>query len=375
MAGHTVDATIARLDDATARIVAALAALRRARPRVALLNQTTALPDNEVEAAVRDLQVQVSRDFAVPWAIDAALSFVPRGGTPPPDAWWLVLLDTADQIGALGYHETTAQGQPMGKVFVKTAQTDGAAWSSVCSHELLELLADPYAACTTYIQATNTTGTLYVWEVADACQGATYTINSTVVSDFVTPAWFTPGAPGPYDHLGHITRPAGPGHRRLCVELHGPQHGGVDPDVQERDDAALDRRGRPALPAARSVAAQHYASKGGLMEKKADVCPQCGGPCAHNDTLIRFKARTLYDELHAVLEDKHAVEEAEAMAASSQRDLIKTLVDMFDIKPAGSPVVHLAVDDTNGGKIYRLQVFGSGVRVDVVSDSMVLKEE
>lgn len=99
-----------------------------------------------------------------------------------------------------------------------------------------------------------------------------------------------------------------------------------------------------------------------MIGKKADGCPQCGGPCEHNDTLMRFNASTLYDELHAVLEDKHAVEDAEAMAASSQRDLIKRLVDVFDIKPAGSPVVHLAVDDDRGGKIYRLEVFGSEIR-------------
>ena len=207
MADRTIDATIARLDDATTRIVAALAALRRAHPHVAIANQTGALSDSEVGTVVADLQIQVSRDFALHWGIDAALSFVPRGGTPPADAWWLVLLDTADQAGALGYHETTAAGQPMGKVFVVTAQQDGAAWSGVLSHEALELLADPYACCTTFIQTTNTAGTIYAYEVCDPCEGATYTIGTTVVSDFVTPAWFTPGAPGSYDHLGHIAAP------------------------------------------------------------------------------------------------------------------------------------------------------------------------
>lgn len=58
--------------------------------------------------------------------------------------WWLVLLDTSDEAGYLGYHEATIDGMPLGKVFVKTAEAANRAWSVTASHELLEMLADPW---------------------------------------------------------------------------------------------------------------------------------------------------------------------------------------------------------------------------------------
>ena len=54
------------------------------------------------------------------------------------------MTDNPDQAGALGYHEITSQGTPLGKVFAKLDLQSGASWTVTLSHELLEMLADPW---------------------------------------------------------------------------------------------------------------------------------------------------------------------------------------------------------------------------------------
>jgi hypothetical protein len=156
--------------------------------------------DADVQAAVPDLQTQVSRDFAPAWGIDATLTFVPTTGTPNPQTWWLVILDNSDVSGALGYHDVTSEGLPLGKVFAGTDKQYGLSWTVTASHELLEMLADPEINLTVFAQPTDDSGTLYSYEVCDTCEDDSlgYLINATLVSDFVYPAYFetsrTPGS-------------------------------------------------------------------------------------------------------------------------------------------------------------------------------------
>jgi hypothetical protein len=160
--------------------------------QVALINASTVVRDQEVQAALPALQTQVRRDFAPPWGLDADLTFVPQGGTPAPGAWWLVVLDNSDQAGALGYHDVTNEGAPLGKVFAGSDRQAGLKWTVTASHELLEMLADPAINLTVFVQQDATSGKLYAYEVCDACEADQfgYDINGTTVSDFVFPAWF-----------------------------------------------------------------------------------------------------------------------------------------------------------------------------------------
>jgi hypothetical protein len=178
--------------------------------QIAVLNASTVLPDAAVQAAVVDLQTQVHRDLAPAWGVDATLLFVPHGTPPPAQAWQLVILDTSDQAGALGYHDVTAQGQPLGKVFAKTDQQYGLSWTVTASHELCEMLVDPEINLTVFVQPTARSGTLYAYEVADPCEADQYgyQIGPTLVSDFVTPAWFEPSqTQGPFDYGQHLHAP------------------------------------------------------------------------------------------------------------------------------------------------------------------------
>jgi len=183
-----------------------------ANTQVAVINASTVLTDAQVNDIIPALQQQVHRDFAPVWGVDADLTFVRSGGQPPPNMWWLAILDDSDQAGALGYHETTDQGLPLGKVFARTAAQDGVNWTITASHELLEMLADPEINLTCFVQQTDTTGTLYAYEVCDTCEADQfgYDINGVMVSDFVFPAWFeTFRAPGStqFDQTNNVNAP------------------------------------------------------------------------------------------------------------------------------------------------------------------------
>ncbi len=159
---------------------------------IAVINQSTVLADGEVLAATAAFQIQVSRDFAPVWGIDAQLIFVPQGTQPPAGAWWLVVLDNSDQAGALGYHDLTPDSLPLGKVFAGTDRQYGSQWTVTASHELLEMLGDPDINLCASVANADGSLRLYAYEVADACEADHYgySINNLLVSDFVYPAWF-----------------------------------------------------------------------------------------------------------------------------------------------------------------------------------------
>lgn len=111
--------------------------------QIAVINSSKTLTDGQVQSAVPALQTQMHRDFAPVWGIDADLVFVLTGQQPAANAWWLVILDNSDQTGALGYHDLTPQGLPLGKIFAGTDLQYGEQWTVTASHELLEMLGGP----------------------------------------------------------------------------------------------------------------------------------------------------------------------------------------------------------------------------------------
>ncbi len=185
--------------------------MKMAAVKVSVINDCTVLTDAEIAAAVPDLQTQVHRDFCPAWGTDADLVFVPKGKKPDPGTWWLVIMDYSDQQGALGYHDLTPEGMPIGKVFAASDKENGYNWTVTTSHELLEMLGDPDIDLVVFVQHSERSGMLYAYEACDACEDDKYgyKIGQTTVSDFVHPAWFrssvTRGTK--LDHMGHISKP------------------------------------------------------------------------------------------------------------------------------------------------------------------------
>ena len=131
------------------------------------------------------------------YAPPAHVSLLPKGVKPPVGAWNIILLDTSDVEGALGYHEDAAGTEiPFSEVFVQTAREDGVEPSEVASHEMLEMLVDPDVNQPRKVLDP----TLHQWysvEVGDPVQGCGYDVGApegrpcgVTVADFAYPLWW-----------------------------------------------------------------------------------------------------------------------------------------------------------------------------------------
>jgi hypothetical protein len=190
--------------------------------QIAVINESTVVSDADAARAVAALQVQLDRDWYPIWGSTAKLLFVPKAhfGDPVLGYWQLIILDDSDQAGALGYHELTPDGLPLGKIFAKTDLDNGLSWTVTASHELLEMMADPTINLVAE-QDVGLTINFWAYEVCDACEADAngYAVDlgdggaPVVVSDFVTreffeqtPAGTTPAAAA-FDFQSKISAP------------------------------------------------------------------------------------------------------------------------------------------------------------------------
>jgi hypothetical protein len=115
----------------------------------------------------------------------------------------LILTDDTDIPPVSGYHNVTPAGVPYpntpdgipyGKVFINTTRHYGEKWTITASHELLEMLVNPYAVTASYVPFDDHTGIFYSLEICDpvAPDLCGYEVNGVDVSDFVFPEWFSP---------------------------------------------------------------------------------------------------------------------------------------------------------------------------------------
>ena len=165
------------------------------------------LPAGWLAAWLAAVWIQVDRDAGPAWGFPlVVLSIQPaiRSGN-----WGCAFLPNSDVADALGYHDDTADGLPMAKIFYETTINDHEDPAVTGSHEILEMLVDPTINGTATDPAD---GWVYAKEVCDAVEETTYTINGVSMSNFQKPAWFgltnPPGtsATGDYDFLGKCTQ-------------------------------------------------------------------------------------------------------------------------------------------------------------------------
>ena len=174
-------------------------------PVIAITNASTCLTDLQVSAAIPALQRQVSLEFRAYWGVDCQLRFLTKDEAPAEGWWQISVTDNPDQAGALGYHELTSSGTPLGKVFAGLDLQSGASWTVTLSHELLEMLADPWINWC----AQGWDGKIYALEVCDAVEADRlgYEIDGVLVSDFITPSWFEPTHADRVDFKRRILKP------------------------------------------------------------------------------------------------------------------------------------------------------------------------
>lgn len=184
--------------------------------RIAVVNESTKLSEETASNMVRACAEQLRRDVCPAWGWSvvevelAAHADEVLFGIPI-----VTLRDRADVDGAAGYHDEDERGRERGFVFVADVLRYGTllrgpdSVSAVLSHELIELVADPF--CTRWEDGPKIDqGSMYAFELADPVQGHSYPIAingvDVSVSDFVLPSWFDggreDGGTGLVDYLG-----------------------------------------------------------------------------------------------------------------------------------------------------------------------------
>jgi hypothetical protein len=150
------------------------------------------------------LQRQVTRDFAPVWDVSATVDAFPRLEDVPLGYWPMIVVP--DVQGAAGIH-LDKDGQPFALIEMSNS------WSLTASHEMLEMLADPFGdRLVPGPSIKRGQGRVeYLVEVCDPSEAAEfgYTVNDILVSDFYTPRFFDPvrSVATRYSFTGAVERP------------------------------------------------------------------------------------------------------------------------------------------------------------------------
>lgn len=181
-------------------------------PHVALVPDSPSVTLAEISAVGAALQKQVTRDFGPLWGINATVDAFEKLEAVPIDYWPVIVRDDINEPGAAGYH-TDDHGQPFSLV-----QADPG-WELTASHEVLEMLADPFGNRTVAgtpppkapAPVSRFKRVVYLVEVCDPCEANqfAYEVNGIQLSDFITPHYYDPnGATGVrYSFRGSIKDP------------------------------------------------------------------------------------------------------------------------------------------------------------------------
>jgi hypothetical protein len=195
---------------------------------IALVSLTRQIPTRDLLRAAAAVQKQLTRDFLPIWDLHATLDTFEDLASVPSDYHPIVLFGNADElVGKLdvaigrelaaqliddferdrlgGLHLNAFTRQPFALVEASDA------WSVVISHEVIEMIADPYG--NRLVAAAHpldkTQRVKYLVEVCDPCQSVWYPVNGVPVSDFYTPRYFDPVGltGGRYSFTGRLEHP------------------------------------------------------------------------------------------------------------------------------------------------------------------------
>jgi hypothetical protein len=172
--------------------------------RIALVDETGSVSPLALERAATALQIQLDRDLALYWGVHASLVISSMEELNP--GLWPLRIVNSDQLpdGSGGIHLDELR-RPYALVAA------GPNWTVAASHELMEMVVDPYGNRFIGGPSANpvaaSRAVYYLVEVCDPCESVTYTIDGTRVSNFVLPAFYDRVPREPLDLLGRIVTP------------------------------------------------------------------------------------------------------------------------------------------------------------------------
>jgi hypothetical protein len=166
--------------------------------QVGLVDMTGQIDVDLVHSAAIALNLQVTRDLPQFWPVSATVMYLPNPDKIPAGVWPVQLVKTLPPDEG-GFHADKHK-QPYAKVIASKADPS---WTIDASHEILEMLVDPYGNRMQSSVAINIVGGKiqdgtgqygYLVEACDPCEDNSYayTINGVAVSDFITPHFYDP---------------------------------------------------------------------------------------------------------------------------------------------------------------------------------------
>lgn len=183
--------------------------------QIGLVDMTGTIDADLVHAAAAALNLQVTRDLPQFWPVTATVMYLPNPKKIPAGVWPVQLVRTLPPDEG-GFHSDKHR-QPYSKVI---ASKKDSTWTIDASHEILEMLVDPYgnrmqsSVAIEIVEGKIRDGTGqfgYLVEACDPCEDNryAYTINGVAVSDFITPHYYDPMVtPGTrYSFTGAIKGP------------------------------------------------------------------------------------------------------------------------------------------------------------------------
>lgn len=214
-----------------------------------VMNIDTALTAAELTAYAAAQQRQIREHWAPAWQADPTMTVNVLGAAPVAACSVEIrLIKKPTMAGAIGYHDQKPDGTPIIYVFTDLAISLGDPWTTVASHEVLEVLGDPrLRRC---IEMDD--GTIWDAEACDRVEGDKYLIDGVWVSNFNTPECFEPPKDPTgvkYDYLGCTTKPnevrSNGGYAQQLVSGKGwVQHGEMRAYRQALSDVGLGRGAR-----------------------------------------------------------------------------------------------------------------------------------
>lgn len=177
--------------------------------QVALVSESRRVHASDLSKVSAALQKQATRDLVQFWDIKATVDAFHRLEDVPIGYWPIVIMDDIHEPGAAGIHKDK-NGQPFALV---NASDRLDVWSLTASHELIEMLVDPFGNRLVAGDSPKSDQgrAQFLVEACDPSEDAqfAYTINGILVSDFYSIRFFDPiAAPSVrYSFTGAIEQP------------------------------------------------------------------------------------------------------------------------------------------------------------------------